>query len=915
MRSDCRQDSLSSVETSKEERLQLALDAAQLGTFVWYVEDRGEPDQRMRELFNLPNDGGLSLPATLTPTIHPDDRGRYIEAVAAALDPAGSRELREDFRVRQAHGGYHWIEVTAHASFAGDPLTPTRLVGVAADVTDRYEAEARRGLLFELSETLRRLTDPLDIKAHAVDRLGRHLEVSRALYIDVAHEPDGDYYVTEHGFHGPGVAGIAGRYRADELGAALFADWRAGHAIAVNDVTDDLRLSDSERQAYPASSVRAFAAVPLVKAGSHVASLMLHQNEPRAWTPAEMELVEEVAERTWAAVERAKAEKDLRDSELRFREVIEVTPQLVWVGRLDGSVEFVNNNWITATGIHPDGLKHRAMLFAATHPDDADELATGWAAAESQGNAFEGELRLRQQSGSYRWFLVRIVPMSDGAGAVLKWFGVATDIDDRRRAEEVLREQERMSQRARLRADLLANIISDLDSAPTIAGGIHRLAARLASGFSGRAAVTDATHQGGITIATDRDSGVKLVVEFDDHVDDPHHAEDVAFLHDLAARAAVSLNGVRVRQEEHRVALALQRALLPRAIASSPHAAIHALYEAGGVALEVGGDWYDAYTLGDGRIALTVGDVVGHGLDAAITMGTLRVAMAALAPQATRPGELLSQFDRFAAGIEGADFTTACYAIYDPAAGQLAHASAGHPPILVIDADGSTRWLSNGRSGPINGHVDANRPDAIDILSPGSTLVLYSDGLIERRREPITVGLDRLAQTAAQLHSLPIDQFCDQLIEALGVGTVRTDDAVILCLRIPSPDFRREFQAKAGELRHLRRSLTDWAAQRRMPDAVVRRLLIAVNEAAANAIEHAYRQKEPETVTVAAHEDSGHLTATVTDTGTWKPVPRQPGDRGRGTNIMRQVSNDFERHTGPAGTTVQLRFSPTGPSA
>src|SRR5215218_4839394 len=112
------------METSKEERLQLALDAAQLGTFVWYVEDRTEPDQRMLELFNLPADGTLSLSAALTSMIHPEDRGRYAAAVADALDPAGNRELRQDIRVLQAHGGYHWVAVTARANFVGDPPTP-----------------------------------------------------------------------------------------------------------------------------------------------------------------------------------------------------------------------------------------------------------------------------------------------------------------------------------------------------------------------------------------------------------------------------------------------------------------------------------------------------------------------------------------------------------------------------------------------------------------------------------------------------------------------------------------------------------------------------------------------------------------------------------------------------------------------
>lgn len=901
------------METSKEERLQLSLDAAQLGTFVWYVDGRGEPDQRMRELFNLPEVGTLPLSEALPSMMHAEDRGRYMAAVEAALDPAGSRELREDVRVRQAHGGYSWVAVTARASFVGDPPVPTRLVGVAADVTDRYAAEARRAFLFDLSEALRSLTDPLEIEAYAADRLGRHLSASRALYLDVVHEPDSDYYVAERDYHDPAVASIVGRYRADDFGAALFGEWRAGRTTTVTDVATDPRLSDSERSAYPATDVRAFAAVPLLKAGSHVASLVLQQNVPRTWEPADVTLMEEVAERTWAAVERAKAEKELRDSELRFREVVEVSPQLVWVGRLDGSVEFVNDNWITTTGVAPEGKDHRSMLFAATHPDEAGRFCADWQAAEVRGGAFEGELRLRQRPGGFRWFLVRIVPLNDGAGSVLKWFGVATDIDDRRRADDVLREQERRGHRIRTRMELLTNIISDLDGAPTVDDGLRCLIDHLVPGFADRAAITDSTDPGGVSIATGRDTAVKLTVEFDDPAGHPHLDEDLAFLDDLASRVSVVLTSIAIRQEEHRIALQLQRALLPRAIVSSPDAAISAQYEAGSVALEVGGDWYDAFSLPDGRIAITVGDVVGHGLDAAIAMGSLRVGMRALAPHAAGPGALLSQFDRFAVEVDGADFATACYAVYDPATRQLRYASAGHPPMLIVDAGGGTRWLTGGRSGPLNGNVDTDRPDATDTLEAGSTLVLYSDGLIERRREPITVSLGRLERAAAALSELPIDQFCSRLIATLGTDDQRTDDVVALCLRPTSPDFHHGLAPDARQLRHLRRSLAEWLTQRHVPAATITRLLLAVSEAASNAIEHAYRDRAPATVSIVAHHGKGgDLEVTVTDTGSWLPPPSDPGDRGRGTDIMRKSSDAFERDITSAGTTVKFRYSPIG---
>jgi PAS domain S-box-containing protein len=129
-----------------EARLRLALDAAELGTFVWDpAADRGEPDARMRALFGLPPDGALNLAAALAGMLHPADRGRYAAAVARALDPAGGGALREEIRVRHPDGAERWLTVTAQVAFAGAPPRPVRMAGTAADVTERKQLEAERG--------------------------------------------------------------------------------------------------------------------------------------------------------------------------------------------------------------------------------------------------------------------------------------------------------------------------------------------------------------------------------------------------------------------------------------------------------------------------------------------------------------------------------------------------------------------------------------------------------------------------------------------------------------------------------------------------------------------------------------------------------------------------------------------------
>ena len=150
--------------------------------------------------------------------------------------------------------------------------------------------------------------------------------------------------------------------------------------------------------------------------------------------------------------------------------------------------------------------------------------------------------------------------------------------------------------------------------------------------------------------------------------------------------------------------------------------------------LEVGGDWFDSIALDDGRVLLVVGDVVGHGLDAAAMMGRLRSGLSALTGQESDPGRLLAMLDHYARHTGDADYTTVCCAVIDPVTGTLTHASAGHPPILVVDADGTSRWLDDGRSMPlcVGAPGTAARQSAETVVGEGSMVVLYTDGLVER---------------------------------------------------------------------------------------------------------------------------------------------------------------------------------------
>jgi anti-sigma regulatory factor (Ser/Thr protein kinase) len=388
----------------------------------------------------------------------------------------------------------------------------------------------------------------------------------------------------------------------------------------------------------------------------------------------------------------------------------------------------------------------------------------------------------------------------------------------------------------------------------------------------------------------------------------------VRFLHptgiDVTERMRAEKALRAVEAEERQIAVGLQRALLPARLVERPEVSLAAVYEAGSDVLEVGGDWYDAFELPDGRFALTVGDVVGHGLAAAAAMGQVRTALAALAFHAAGPGELLERLDGFLARTKTTDFATVCYAIIDPASASLEYACAGHPPMLVVSPAGETTWLDGAQSAPLSGDTHRSRPQATAVLEPGSLLVLYSDGLVERRKETIDRGLQRLAEAARSVAALPVEEVCRTLVAKLGVDALREDDVAVMALRLeatPTSRYQRRFPAHGDQLRALRASMRCWLDERAVGQPMQQTLLLAVGEACANAIEHAYRDSEPGDVQVEMTQTTGdEFLVQVRDSGSFQPAG-PAGDRGRGTEIMKRLAADFCRETTSDGTVVRFR--------
>ncbi|WP_144383339.1 SpoIIE family protein phosphatase [Streptomyces sp. SAJ15] len=246
--------------------------------------------------------------------------------------------------------------------------------------------------------------------------------------------------------------------------------------------------------------------------------------------------------------------------------------------------------------------------------------------------------------------------------------------------------------------------------------------------------------------------------------------------------AAERLRASERRQRE--AAVTLQRSLLPQELEQPDDLRVAATYQPGGTDAAVGGDWYDVITLGAGRTALVIGDVMGRGVRAAAVMGQLRTAVRAYARLDLPPHEVLQLLDGLAAEIDPHQIATCVYAVHDPNEGRLVYASAGHLPILVREPDGSVHRAEEPTGPPLGTggwlHTSGSVP-----LGPGASAVLYTDGLVERRDMDIDAGVAALERAFAGATGSP-QVMCDRLIRALGITAEHDDDVAVLVLQHPA---------------------------------------------------------------------------------------------------------------------------------
>ncbi|MFI1988430.1 SpoIIE family protein phosphatase [Actinoplanes sp. NPDC020271] len=378
-----------------------------------------------------------------------------------------------------------------------------------------------------------------------------------------------------------------------------------------------------------------------------------------------------------------------------------------------------------------------------------------------------------------------------------------------------------------------------------------------------------------------------------------------AFLVDLADRAGLALENARLYEQERAIARSLQRSLLATDVPSGdPRFALETHYQAAGRDLEVGGDWFDAFLITPNRLAVVVGDVVGRGLEAASTMGQLRSAIRALANAAGGPARLLEGLDLFCQRVESARMATVVYGEVDLDTCELVYACAGHLPPLLHQPAGSAEFLLQARSGPIGTRAgDRRRTEHRMRLNPGSRLLLYTDGLVERRDRPIDRGFEVLNRAFSRLRGAPLKGLTEALSDTM-VGRDHGDDVCLLCLTLGAEErLERTLGADPLQIALLRSDMRAWLIAHAVDEECMDAVLLGCSEAVANAIEHAYRDDPFGVVDVSATITDDAVEIRVTDHGTW----RGPGhSRGRGMQLIEEAMDDVMVDRGD-GTTVTMR--------
>jgi serine phosphatase RsbU (regulator of sigma subunit)/anti-sigma regulatory factor (Ser/Thr protein kinase) len=446
----------------------------------------------------------------------------------------------------------------------------------------------------------------------------------------------------------------------------------------------------------------------------------------------------------------------------------------------------------------------------------------------------------------------------------------------------------------------------------------------LARGFAGRVAaearpiIIDLDHAEVVNPIL-RQKGIRSMLGVPIHVEDrvigvmhigtlvrrDFDKDDVTLLQLAADRAALGIDNARV-SEQRAVTEIMQRTLLPNALPSIPGMRFSAKYLPAGSGVKIGGDWYDVFQLANGCLAFVIGDVVGRGVLAASVMAEIRTALRAYLMQGHGLTKVVSMLNDLLVLMGRSCGATLAILELDPQAEEMEAVIAGHLPPLLIEPEGDARLLEQQHGLPVGVRTGHDYQAFRYPFPTGSRLLLYTDGLIERRGESIDEGFERLtaaAQAAAQ--SADSSSLADGVYRALLDETPLEDDVALLAIEsLPLGDaLEMTLAARPTVLSGLRKTLGRWLRVVGADEDELFDITLSTSEAAANAIEHAYGAREAN-FTVSCEHDGRQVTITVRDRGRWR-TSRPPGG-GRGLEIIRLLLDSVEISSDDEGTAVTM---------
>ncbi len=892
--------------------------------------------------------------------IHPDDASGYDEAFAVAVASCGP--FHQTFRVRRADGEWRWLESWANPRLNSEGRCEGH-VGTSADVTDRVESHRQvaeaAAFTGRVLDNLFSFAGVLDTDGTVIDVNNAPLEVAGLSLSEVVGRPFWECYWWDHSAEDADELRLAlGRAAAGEVvrydvhvrvldGALLPIDFQVAplrdtagsvtHLVVSGlDLSERAELERLNREARWRAETLESTATRLAVATTvaDVAAVMVDAASTAG--PAVLYLVTSNGLQRVAATEAPDTipldmAGPLADVVTGGDYLVIDPPEIVerfpLVADDIGAAAAVSAAVIPCRAAGGEVLGVLSVTsferewFTAERLSLLEAFAAQAAGALERAMLFEREQLARRRSEGTARLLVEL----DGAGTPEAQYDAVVDhlldeLADYATIEvpgRVL--AARHTDPDRVQDPLTYREIDELAAiwaAPPGAGTSH-----VSNGVGEPSPADVATESDPSTLPKPLDRHARMVVAIDLGVgvrgailvgrvgsDAAFTQGDLAHLEQLAARIGVALAAGRVRHLEHDVSLRLQRALLPDSIRWDPRVPIEARYQAAGDMLEVGGDWYDTFTWPDGHIGAMVGDVVGHDIDSGAAMGRLRAATAAMATRCgPNPSELLEALDRFARSPDGVAFATAVCVVVDPHTGTLTYAAAGHPPAIVVTPDHDVIRLDQALTPPLGVFAAPERRSATIQLPPASVVLMYTDGLIERRDESLDHSIRRLEQSARDHAELPLPEIAERLVFDATTLDPANDDIVVVCLRYTpiEAELTQHIVADRGRLDDHQAELEAWLTGLGVDRNDRRDVLLTVGEAVDDAIAHADRDLDAGTIDVRYGYHREHVTAEITDRGLRRD-PSTPSSRDRGTMIMERLANRFERTVGETGTVVSL---------